>query len=90
LYVNFPQFAKVTDWTTVETIGNISCVFPTRIPELLVGSYMVLPSKHIVVKITDVNYLREHDENNINWETTCRVLQPQEAAKSINKSFKLL
>lgn len=90
LYTNIAQFSKVIDWTKAETLNNISVVWPTRIPEMTPGSYLVLPKKGVMLKTNDTQFLREHNNNNMNWETNCRVLQPQEPVRNIHKGFRLL
>lgn len=90
LYTNIAQFSKALDYTMLETLSNISVIFDTKIPELTAESFLLLPKKNIMLKISDVNFLREHSNKNMNWETTCRVLQPQERPKNIFKGFKFL
>lgn len=89
LHVNVAQLAKVTDWTLFETIGNLNVVLPMTIPELPVGSVIVLPSKRMALRTTDVPNMRTAKGRNINWTCTTRVLQPQEALKSIHFGVKI-
>lgn len=87
---NIAQFSKIVDWEQFDAMSNISVVLPTSIPDLRPGSYIVLPTRNVTVKVADVQYLRETNNNNINWEVQTRYVQPQEPVRNIHKGFKLL
>jgi hypothetical protein len=89
IHANIAQLSKVTDWSKFETIGGLNVLLPMIIKELPVGSLIIVPSKHLGLRITDVQYLRVALGSNIDWSCSTRVMQPMEATKYINKGFKL-
>lgn len=89
IFANIAQMSKMTDWTLFETIGNLNVILPMTIPELPVGSVIILPSKNMGLRITDVPQLRTAKGHNLDWACTTRVMQPQEPLKSIHKGFRL-
>lgn len=86
---NIAQISKSQDWTTFEAIGSLTVVLPITIREPVAGDYIVVLKKNLVLKVTDVQYLRNAAGNNFDWSVTTRVLQPQETAKRISKHRKI-
>lgn len=89
ILANIAQLSKITDWTMFETIGNLNVILPMTIPELPVGSIIIVPHKGMGLRITDVPQLRTSKGHNIDWACTTRVMQPQEPLKGIAKGFRL-
>lgn len=86
---NVAQMSKTIDWTLFSTLGNLQLVLPMTIAEVHAGDIVFIPARSITLKVTDVTYLRTSQEKNLDWAVSTRVLQPQEALKSIAKGFKL-
>lgn len=89
IHANIAQMSKMTDWTMFETIGNLNVILPMTIPELPVGSVIIVPHKGMGLRITDVPQLRTSKGHNLDWACTTRVMQPQEPLKTIHKGFRL-
>lgn len=90
IHANIAQMSKVTDWTLFETLANLNVILPMTVPEMPVGSLLIVPKRNLGLRIVDVPYLRTAGGHNLDWSVNTRVLQPQEPLKAISKGFKLL
>lgn len=89
ILANIAQLTKLTDWTLFETVGNLNVILPMTVPELPVGSVVIVPKKGFGLRITDVPQLRTSKGHNLDWACTTRFMQPQEPLRNIAKGFRL-
>lgn len=96
LLANISQLSKVTDWTNFENVGSLTAAFTMMVPDVTVGSFLIVPERNFGLRITDVPNLRPaHGLNpdqilNIEWSVSTRFMQPQEQTKNIHKGFLLI
>ncbi len=81
--VNFAGISKSLDYTTLETLGNISIVLPMTISTVNSGDVIAAPSRNIYLKVVDVEFAQTATMRKLEWRVQCRVLQPTEALKRI-------
>ncbi len=81
--VNIAQMTKTTDWTIFSTIGNLQVIVPMTIQEPKAGDVIYVLNTELILKVTDVNYLRTTKDHNLDWQLTTRILQNQEALRFI-------
>jgi hypothetical protein len=86
---NMAQMSRTLDWTLFDTLGNLTLNLPMTIPNLATSDVLFVPQRNIVLKITDVTFLRTSTDSNLDWSCSTRVVQPQELIKSIAKNFLL-
>lgn len=89
LRANLAQMSKTVDWTLFDTLGNISMTLPPTIQNIAGNDVIYVPARSMSFKVTDVTYLRDSHERNLDWPVSTRVLQPQESLGRIFKGFKL-
>lgn len=92
VFANIAQMANVTDWTNFSNIGNLNVILPMTIPELPVGSFIIVKENGFGLRITDVQYLKPTvgpAVKNIDWSCNTRVMQPQEPPKAAHKGYKM-
>lgn len=82
---NLAQANKATDWTMFDTLGNISIVLPMTIEDVATSDVIYVPSRNTIFKVSDFTYLRTAGGKNLDWMVNVRVIQPQEALRTIHK-----
>lgn len=86
---NISQMRKATDWSMFDTLGNLDIILPMTIKDVPNGSVIHVPTRNITLKTTDKGYLRTANDQNLDWQVSTRVLQPQEALRNIARAQKL-
>lgn len=81
---NLSQSSKVSDWTMFDSLGNIQIILPMTITDVATSDIIYVPSKNTTFKVSDFNYLQTAGKKNLDWQVNVRVVQPQEALKSIH------
>lgn len=89
ILANLAQYSRTLDWTLFETLGNLNVILPMTIQNVQSNDAIFIPKRNIMLKITDVPYLRTSQDKNLDWAVTTRVLQPVETLKYITKGFNL-
>lgn len=80
---NIAQLSQQSDWTQFVAIGNLNVILPMTIPDIPIGSLIVVPKIGLTLTVTDQTYLRPVDGRNLDWSLNTRVCQPQEPATRI-------
>jgi len=83
LHANISQMSKSIDWQNFDTLGSMNIVLPSTIREVQSTDYIVVPSRHQVLKVTDTPFLRTAKGSNLDTSINSRVVQPQEPVKRI-------
>jgi hypothetical protein len=89
IHANIAQMSRTLDWTMMDTLASLNVTLPMTIRDVPSSSIIYVPERNITLRITDVPYLRTSKDENIDWNLSTRVVQPQELIKYIHKTTKL-
>lgn len=81
---NLSQATLATDFTLFDQFGTVSFILPMTIQEVATQDAIYVPKRKQTFKVTDFTYLRTSENSNIDWLVQTRVVQPQEALKTIH------
>jgi hypothetical protein len=86
---NIPNVAKNLDYTMLETIGNLQVILPPNIGSVGAMDLIAIPSRNLYLKVVDITHVTTAKMRHLEWQATCRVLQPQESLRKLffNHSF---
>lgn len=85
VHANIAQFSKSTDWTQVDTLGQLNVVLPMTINKVSNGDVIYVPGRKQAFKVTDVPYLQTARNDKLDWAVQVRVLQPSEVLHNLRK-----
>jgi hypothetical protein len=80
---NIAQLGKNLDYTMFDTTGNLNVHFPMTQGRCESGDLIHVPSKNLLLKVTDVTYSQSAGNIHFEWQCNTRVIQPQEPIHSI-------
>ena len=89
LRVNVSQENESLDYTRSSTIGQLNVIAPARIGMVRNSDILVLPERHLVLKVNDAPRKTTSRRTVIEWELTCRALQGSEALSGIFEGRKV-
>ena len=90
VHVNFAQMSKSTDWTMLDTLGQINIILPMTIAQVSSADVVYVPSRKQTFKVTDVTYLQTARNAKLDWSAQTRIVQPNEALHNLRKGGLIL
>lgn len=71
------------DYTLLETLGNLQVILPWSVYKVNAGDILLIPSRNMVLKVTDVTKQQTATMSRLEWSVNTRMLQPQETLRII-------
>lgn len=84
LRANLAQSSKESDWSKFNTLANVQFIMPMTIKDVTSSDVFHVPKRNLTFKVSEVQYLRTSNGENLDWSLGTRVLQPQEALAYIH------
>lgn len=77
------------DYDRLQTVSDITVILPPSIAEVDNGDIIVIRNRNLVLKVHDKERKITADKRRLEWSVQCRVLQPTEPLRNINRAYKL-
>ncbi len=90
VHANFAQMSKSTDWTMLDTLGQLNIILPMTINQVSSGDVLYVPTRKQAFKVTDVTYLQTALNTKLDWSVQTRVLQPSESLHNLRKGMQIV
>ena len=88
--VNVAQMTRATDWTMLDTLGQLNFILPMTVPQVNNGDVIYLPTRKQVFKVSDVTHMQTALNEKLDWNAQSRVVQPHETLHNLRKGGKLI